>query len=440
MGCCYAPRILGRGFPLVLHLKMDLKDKLAAWQEAGLLDAASAARIVAYEAERPTRPYALYAISSLGALSVAIGILSIVAANWERIDAWFKLALDLALLVGLAAAIFLSDRRERNAQAGHASTFLFREILIFIYYGTVLASIGLLGQIYQLGGELRHALLLWSLVTLPIVAYGRTRFLMATWLIALQTTAIVNLVGWIGTHGREREFAMLTGIVTLPILLFALALVPALRRRRPALCEVAIGLGACEWLLLATVSQLAWYENGEYRHIDMACVYVLVPQLLSLVVAALLPRDVLPARGRRGLQLLLVLGPLLGFLPLLTNHPKSGLLAAIGFIALWALTGFTALSLQVLVLFNLATAFIALRILAIYLELFGGLLKTGLGLLIGGMLTLFLAWLWTKLRRVRKPTKEESPSTEGTKKADSEMGTPTQSPNKQESQDAAQAE
>ena len=42
---------------------------------------------------------------------------------------------------------------------------------------------------------------------------------------------------------------------------------------------------------------------------------------------------------------------------------------------------------------------IGLRILAIYFEVFGTLLDTGLGLVSGGALTLALVWLWTRKRK-----------------------------------------
>jgi len=44
--------------------------------------------------------------------------------------------------------------------------------------------------------------------------------------------------------------------------------------------------------------------------------------------------------------------------------------------------------------FNALTGAIALRILAVYFEVFHSLLSTGLGLITGGALTLLLAWLW----------------------------------------------
>lgn len=85
---------------------MKLPAKLAQWQQAGIIDSEIAARILAHEARAQAqaggRPYLLYAVLGLGALSLCIGLISVVAANWDGIPAGAKLALDLLLLLGLA--------------------------------------------------------------------------------------------------------------------------------------------------------------------------------------------------------------------------------------------------------------------------------------------------------------------------------------------------
>lgn len=379
---------------------MKLERQLARWQEAGLIDAETGRRIRDYEAARPTRPYILYAALGLGALSVAIGLVSIVAANWGEITAQTKLALDLGLLCGLAAGIFFADRASRGGTE-HGPT-LARDALLFIYYGAILASIGLIGQVYQLGGELHQALLLWSAITLPLVAFARAGFVFATVLIALQVTAMANLESLVGLRGRAAELALITGVATLPQLLIGLALIRPLARWRPELCATAAGLGIAEWLFTATISQFVWYDRGRYANVDGASLYALAPVLLSVALARAVPAQ-LDGKGRRGLQALLLLGPSFGYLPLLVHHGSAGLVGAAGFLVLWGLIGWTALRLGRLELFNLATAFLALRLLGIYFELFGSLLNTGIGLLSGGLLTLLLAWLWVTIRRKKRP-------------------------------------
>lgn len=380
---------------------MKLERQLARWQDAGLIDAETAKRILAHEEARPARPYILYAVGGLGALSIAIGLVSIVAANWGAIGAQEKLALDLAVLIGLAVAIFFTDRASRREPESMA-TFA-REALLFIYYGAILASIGLVAQIYQLGGELYQALIVWSVITVPLIAFARTRLVFGTWLIALQCTVMASLVGGLGIRGRLEELVQITAVATLPLLFIGLSMIRPLQRRLPELCVTAAGLGIVQWLFVASMSQFVWYQRGRYANVDGAPLFALLPVLLSVVLAIFIPKsEDLDSKGRRGLQALLLYGPIFGYIPLIVPHDRVGLVGAAGFLFLWGLVGWTALRLGRIDLFNLATAFLALRLLGIYFELFGGLLNTGIGLLSGGVVTLLLAWLWVRIRK-KKP-------------------------------------
>lgn len=385
---------------------MKLERQLARWQEAGLIDAETAKRILAHEDSRPARPYILYAVGGLGALSIAIGLVSIVAANWGAIGAQEKLALDLAVLVGLAVAIFFTDRASRREPESLAS--FAREALLFIYYGAILASIGLVAQIYQMGGEVYQALLLWSAITVPLIAFAHTRLVFGTWLIALQATVMATLIGGLGIRGRLEELTQITAVATLPLLFIGLSMIRPLQRRWPELCVTAAGLGIVEWLFVASLSQFVWYERGRYANVEGAQFFALLPVLLSIGLAIFIPKsEELDSKGRRGLQALLLYGPIFGYIPLIVHHDRAGLVGAAGFLVLWGLVGWTALRLGRLDLFNLATAFLALRLLGIYFELFGGLLNTGIGLLSGGIVTLLLAWLWVRVRKKQpKPTVE----------------------------------
>src|ERR1700712_2612214 len=117
---------------------MNLDQKLRRWREAGLIDEATSARIASHEANE-RRPLGMYAVIGLGASTVGLGLVSLVAANWEVIPAALKLGVDLALGVALALSIELAVRRHWR---------LAREALVTIFYAYTLASLALVGQIY----------------------------------------------------------------------------------------------------------------------------------------------------------------------------------------------------------------------------------------------------------------------------------------------------
>jgi hypothetical protein len=74
-----------------------------------------------------------------------------------------------------------------------------------------------------------------------------------------------------------------------------------------------------------------------------------------------------------------------------------GALFQIAWLAGCAFVGYRARRVR---LFNLLTRLLALRILIVYFEVFGSLLDTGMGLVLGGMLTLLGAWWWQRKLRL----------------------------------------
>lgn len=80
--------------------------KITTWHKAGLIDAGARDRLLAHEATH-ARPLALRAVFGIGAL--AIGLVSVVAANWEDIPAQVRLGIHLALIAVALAALFWGD-------------------------------------------------------------------------------------------------------------------------------------------------------------------------------------------------------------------------------------------------------------------------------------------------------------------------------------------
>src|SRR5512138_497258 len=136
---------------------MSLQKKLLAWQEAGLIDQATRERILQHEQKR-ARPYALYIMGGLGVLAVALGVILLVASNWDQIPRLAKMVLDLAVMASLAWVVVFADDSDRR---------WLREMMLLLYTGLALASVALVGQAYQLGGEPWQALIVWTVMVLP---------------------------------------------------------------------------------------------------------------------------------------------------------------------------------------------------------------------------------------------------------------------------------
>lgn len=362
---------------------MDLEQKLKRWREAQLVSPEQAERILAFERRRE-RPTLLFAIAGLAGLAVAIGLVSIVAANWDLIPGRMKLALDALVVIGLGQAL---------VQLGARSPGWLEEAARVAYYGLVLASIALVGQVYQLGGTAAQALLVWSLLTVPLMALGRSARTGLLWLIGLQVTYFVGLAE-LAEGGRSRADHALAAVYWAPLATLALGRMQALRRSRPEYADVLRGAAWTELVLLACAASLAFYEplaQGERT-----------PWLVvgvSLCATAWLCLQTPSTPEGRAQRRLLAIAFAACHLPLFMPHARWPLLAALAFIAVFGAVALVAHRGGRSKLLHLATAAIGLRLLVIYFEVFGTLLDTGLGLTLGGLLTLLLTWFWARKRR-----------------------------------------
>lgn len=362
--------------------EVSLEPRLRRWVVAGLVTAEQAERIRAFEhADHERRPTLLYAVAGLGGLAIAVGLLSIVAANWDDIPGRMKIGIDLVLVAAVGLGAWQWERR------GIAWA---RETAIVVLHGLVLASIALLGQVYQLGGEIHEALLAWSVLTALLMSRARSGFAAALWVLGLQVTWATWSV-WLADAWHSEELALGT-VYWAPLLCVAVGHVPAIQRVRPHLSAALTSIGWGELVLCATLGTFAFYEDTAREHWSEAYPAAAISAVLSIAIAIALVSS-LPDR------LLLLACTGLSHVPLFTSPGDLELAAALSFVALWLLVAWSAHHARDPRLLNAATAMIGLRILAIYFEVFGTLLDTGVGLVSGGLLTLALVWLWARKRR-----------------------------------------
>lgn len=131
----------------------------------GIISEETAEKIVAYfankEKDKPANSWLIIAFGILGALLAGLGLLLIVAHNWEKLPQTVQTFFAfLPMLVGQALGAWVLFKKQGNvAWTEGVATFLFLSI------GACLA---LVSQIYQLQGELSQFLLTWMLLAGPI--------------------------------------------------------------------------------------------------------------------------------------------------------------------------------------------------------------------------------------------------------------------------------
>lgn len=370
--------------------------KLAAWVEAGVVDAETAQRIRAFEASH-TRPVALWAVVGIAALAIGLGIISVVAANWDAIPAMLRLGIHLALLTGIAVALW--QLRRRNGWGDEA--------LIFIFGALGLTFMGHIGQAYQTTSPLWQPLALWLALFGPLLALRGQ-----SWLTALALAGVLTVAAWSFVADYEARgggtfliFALPTG---LPLLLAPLGAAMRVHSARIAFWRRLGELGFAYALGGASlIAVLAGLENlrddGDAGNVLKT---ILVWAAMGLAGAGL----VLKGRGDRSGQATAGLLATASAVVLLA-WPLSGnqVIGALLFMGLWASVAAMALRGGWRGVFQLAVAMLALRLIVLSFELEDDLLSSGAGLIAAGLLILGVAWIAVRVARTYAPQLEPTP-------------------------------
>lgn len=103
--------------------------------------------------------YWLMILAYFSAFLIGLGIIALVAANWEQIPNNVKLGGAIVLMVVNAAAVILSMKFKKN---------ILTQVLCGVFAALIMAVIGLIGQIFQLRSDVSGACLLWALCAWPL--------------------------------------------------------------------------------------------------------------------------------------------------------------------------------------------------------------------------------------------------------------------------------
>lgn len=143
---------------------MGILNDLPELVRAGVISQDTSANIESYyKSKNSTATNMLLVIFGiLGAILMGLGIILIIAHNWDELSRSLKTGIAfLPLLIGQVACAFTIFKKEKNIAWKEGSS-----VFLFCAVG---ASIALISQIYNIPGNLSSYLLTWMLVALPLV-------------------------------------------------------------------------------------------------------------------------------------------------------------------------------------------------------------------------------------------------------------------------------
>jgi len=362
--------------------------KLNEWVAAGLLTEAQASAIQSHEDGRKKGHFGRGLIN-LSVFAILVGILSIIASNWYKIPGEVKIGVHVLLNIGIGALALWADKKGKD---------LWREGAALAFIGLTLTLIVLIGQVFQLTGTTAQALMLWMVITLPFfLLMGRTYATAVPWMIAFLTTLVMSCEEYLNDLSDYWQVYFTLGLgALLPLAFMADGMVGLFRRLRPALADVSLKTGIIMSALFASMSLIVWGEiQNSYSYNDYLKEQPLVILALGLggmAVHALFYRFYKNDSVMKTGALFAVVSLVVQMLPLLAPQAGNSIIAALAFMAYWVFIGGLSQGLGHMRLVSLAITIIAIRIFVIYVEVFGSLMDTGIGLIVGGVVMLALIY------------------------------------------------
>ena len=175
-----------------------LEKELPSWINEGIVTSQNASVLLhRYTNENASQRSSGMAFSVLGFMLVGLGIISILAYNWDELGHLERTVLAVGLLVSAQLFTFWVKRYKSDDKALVEGSGL----LWFLMMG---ASLAIIGQTYHLGGTLSDFMSVWLLLSFAMI-----------WIVPSSSVAFLQIILWTGVWMSTRSnVATLTGMHT----------------------------------------------------------------------------------------------------------------------------------------------------------------------------------------------------------------------------------
>lgn len=244
--------------------------KLKEWVSAGLITEPQSDAIHAYETAKKRGGFGRNLVA-LSLFAILIGVLSVIASNWNAIPGGVKIGAHVLLNLSIGLAALKADLMNKD---------YWREGLAFAFFGLTLTLIVLIGQVFQLEGSHAGALLLWMLITLPfMLVFSQTRMTAIPWIVAFLGTFYTNMAFYAENLPQEWQSVFYHGIaVLLPLAMMADGSSGLFRKFKPVWADIFVKTGCALLAISAMVATILWadvvagrYNPSSETKMDLNC-------------------------------------------------------------------------------------------------------------------------------------------------------------------------
>ena len=175
--------------------------KLNKLVAAGIITQTQKQQILEYDDNADSLALVSRALMLLGIFTVGLGIISLIASNWQDIGRTAKLATMLALLAGTGGLAWHWQSQGKRAAA---------EKMLLGEFFLVGAGIGLIIQVFQLsGGKIYDPLAVWCLVAAPLLFVTGQKLVSYFWVPLFLVWGIIyvcdNVVDFVAGNVLKQE-------------------------------------------------------------------------------------------------------------------------------------------------------------------------------------------------------------------------------------------
>lgn len=369
---------------------MNLYKKLELWHQEGLMTEQQIKNIKDYE-NKGKKSKLLYMLYYVATFCIGVGIISLIASNWSNISYQAKLTIDILLLGAVAYGIYYCDEGNKS---------FWKEALIFLYAILIIASMGLVAQVFHIAPSGYKGIMFWSVMVIPLLFVTKKQILSFVWYPIAMCSVVACLVSEMYLIEKffifigERESFIFFIIYIFMCFLFITYLKKIEFFKNSNMLKTIWFyniLSVLVVLFFMEFGSLYYYiphrlylseiVNSNYYALLSFCLFIIA----SAIGIAYLNRDK-SDKYDYALVAALMLFYLLG----------GGFLSTIVVLSILALYS---VSKQAYQLFNFISFLIMLRIFILYVQLVYGLMHTGILLILSGVVLLGFIKIWHVLSK-----------------------------------------